>query len=702
MPPPPPLNAPDALAPGGAPYSPPVLIVPPAAFPIYTGVPLSGTQLFFSSALCQTTLTADNGSSLQLAAILGLPQLYPFKLLLEWGTANQEIVFITQAPTGNGPYTFSNVLRAQDGGGLQITHAAGAQVNHGVSAGDLYQIAPVFNVCYYGADPTGLTDSTAAIQSACNAADNSTAGGVVFLPPGTFKISSTLVFGSAVTMRGAGSWSSVLNQVNGLQNAITVTGSGIQNVLIENLSITGPNSGTGVGIYAACNLSATPVMQLVIRNVLIQSMGSHGVQLITPIITTLDNVQSAFCGGRGFSITGDPLAPTYATSVTMISCYANDCGKDGYYIGTVNYCALTGCASDTNGTGYVIAAGQGVTLSGCGAEVIVAKNGLDGTGFKITQDTSGNKSFGVVLSGCTVRANAAVAFWVTGASKNVILEGIAELSVTGSPTASVKTDAGTMSTLNGYTALTATALTAGTYNEMNDGQTGTSSTAGTAFFSQTQATSAMLYGGSPPASLSFAAGLYADANSTISNVGPSGLVSRLQQSQYAATSAVTVATSAAIASLGSLSVNANDPVAGAKYRVTAHGQFGIVSAAPATTYICDLRWGGTGGTLLTSLSSVATATSPLLPATTALTSVPILIEGEVEFRTATTCEAWLRMTWQNSTTAATAATVSLASTVTAVTVTVTPAQLLSLNWTWGTSNAANTITISASDFERVA
>ena len=42
---------------------------------------------------------------------------------------------------------------------------------------------PIFRVTDYGADPTGATDSTLAIQSAINAAI-AAGGGVVFLPAG--------------------------------------------------------------------------------------------------------------------------------------------------------------------------------------------------------------------------------------------------------------------------------------------------------------------------------------------------------------------------------------------------------------------------------------------------------------------------------------------------------------------------------------
>jgi len=66
---------------------------------------------------------------------------------------------------------------------------------------------PVFDVTGYGADPTGATDSTTAIQNAINAA--AVGGGVVFLPAGEFRVSPQgnqclRVSTSNIVIRGAG------------------------------------------------------------------------------------------------------------------------------------------------------------------------------------------------------------------------------------------------------------------------------------------------------------------------------------------------------------------------------------------------------------------------------------------------------------------------------------------------------------------
>lgn len=63
-----------------------------------------------------------------------------------------------------------------------------------------------FNVLDYGADPTGVSDSAAAIQAAITAASASVAGStgaVVYLPTGTYLIGTTITLPNRVGLQGA-------------------------------------------------------------------------------------------------------------------------------------------------------------------------------------------------------------------------------------------------------------------------------------------------------------------------------------------------------------------------------------------------------------------------------------------------------------------------------------------------------------------
>jgi hypothetical protein len=59
------------------------------------------------------------------------------------------------------------------------------------------------NVLDYGADPTGVADSTSAIQTAINTASNAD-GGIVFVPAGSYRCSSGLILKRGVNLVGEG------------------------------------------------------------------------------------------------------------------------------------------------------------------------------------------------------------------------------------------------------------------------------------------------------------------------------------------------------------------------------------------------------------------------------------------------------------------------------------------------------------------
>src|SRR5271170_2416112 len=83
-----------------------------------------------------------------------------------------------------------------------------------LNVADFEEVAPAaprppgsISVLSYGADPTGQTDSTTAIQNAINA--GSAAGKAVYIPPGNFLVTSHLIVNN-VTLIGAGEWYSML------------------------------------------------------------------------------------------------------------------------------------------------------------------------------------------------------------------------------------------------------------------------------------------------------------------------------------------------------------------------------------------------------------------------------------------------------------------------------------------------------------
>jgi hypothetical protein len=86
---------------------------------------------YYVSTTHRTTIVADNGQQITVTNAALLPANFPYKLLVGWGTATQEIIFALSSGGSN----ILNVTRGQDGTAQQV-QAAGVSVDHGVSAAD--------------------------------------------------------------------------------------------------------------------------------------------------------------------------------------------------------------------------------------------------------------------------------------------------------------------------------------------------------------------------------------------------------------------------------------------------------------------------------------------------------------------------------------------------------------------------------------
>jgi parallel beta-helix repeat protein len=112
----------------------------------------------------------------------------------------------------------------------------------------------VGNVLRYGADATGILDSTVAIQAAIDVAAAEGGCGQVYFPAGKFTICATINLRSNVTLVGAG-YTTVLN---GGAASIIFQATGISQFGIENCRISGTGPGvreTTYGVFI-CHASA--------------------------------------------------------------------------------------------------------------------------------------------------------------------------------------------------------------------------------------------------------------------------------------------------------------------------------------------------------------------------------------------------------------------------------------------------------------
>jgi hypothetical protein len=111
--------------------------------------------------------------------------------------------------------------------------SAGGVVSHPID--NTYKLSAQWvDVRKYGADPTGVADSTTSIQSALDLS------GVIYLPKGTYKISSDLTYKSNTVIRGDGYNLTIIRNTTGRTDTKTILrpylGSGSDNVYITGIT----------------------------------------------------------------------------------------------------------------------------------------------------------------------------------------------------------------------------------------------------------------------------------------------------------------------------------------------------------------------------------------------------------------------------------------------------------------------------------
>ncbi|MGW2371651.1 glycosyl hydrolase family 28-related protein [Kitasatospora sp. NPDC001683] len=227
----------------------------------------------------------------------------------------------------------------------------------------------------YGAKGDGVTDDTAAIQNALNAAP---IGGTVYLPPppANYAVSAPLTIPPQVRLLG---WTGThidattctIKPVASFTGAAvlllldqTTGGYALPNVdaHIANLTIDGSNlTGTTIdGIQAQGYVHG-----LTIDNVQIRSMPNHGIATVsnasgTPYSWRVTRVVANACLGYGFSIS--------MTDSTWMDVQAIGCGKSGWYLGPNANSHFLSCRAEWNAyDGFTItgSTGSGAGSGGC-------------------------------------------------------------------------------------------------------------------------------------------------------------------------------------------------------------------------------------------------------------------------------------------------------------------------------------------------
>jgi len=324
--------------------------------------------------------------------IAQLPSSYPYTMLLDWNVTNSyEVITVTGPPTGGGPYTLP-CLRGQDGT-TAVSHTAGAVVNHGVSARDFQEpqnhlgassavhglagtvvgttdtqtltnktftnsnFAGVNNVfpgvswvnvvTQYGADPTGATDSTAAIQAALNATP---LGGITYVPAGKYAVNSQITIPKGVTLRGDQSYRAAANSNSYIRPSATFAGASvftfiagtpsgaIENLVIDGTNLPGGNTVDGIDITGGAKF--WQLIGLQVRN-----FGGYGIY----IYASGGNPDGGYM--RDLSVSGNTLDGiywSYCVDGYATSLHVDGNGASGIHLGNMNNTILVGCKAQQN------------------------------------------------------------------------------------------------------------------------------------------------------------------------------------------------------------------------------------------------------------------------------------------------------------------------------------------------------------------
>jgi len=305
------------------------------------------------------------------------------------------------------------------------------------------------SVKQFGAKGDGATDDTASIQAAIDSL--STAGGSVYFPAGTYVLTSAIQARNALKLFGEGNSATVLYQTN--TSAHGISGTDIISFSIEDLRISGPTTGTGIGIMME-RLNANATNYISIKNVYVRTFGKDGIYVSNGIVSHFETVISETNGANGFNLVG--LNGVIGTSTSLSNCFANANGLSGYRIDTMGYLSLNACAADNNAISYEVLDSIGLSFNGCGSE------GALTAAWKISG------GYGSTITSGWVYLNKGIGVHVTGSAIGITVIGISETSPDPSATAFIKVDAGSKASLLNIHNDTPNVLAGGTTQIFND------------------------------------------------------------------------------------------------------------------------------------------------------------------------------------------------------------------------------------------
>lgn len=176
-----------------------------------------------------------------------------------------------------------------------------------------------FDVRSYGAVGDGSTDDSSAFYQALQAA--AVAGGTVYVPAGTFRVSQQYLTGNGIAVRGAGVGATTVKLKDGLSADNVFSGTSVSDCLVADMTIN-CNRQNYLGATGAVAVFFTLGSRNTIRNVRVTNAFEQGIAIAGATYTTITDVvvdnTVATLGHKDIWI--GKSGSTHSTGTTVDSC----------------------------------------------------------------------------------------------------------------------------------------------------------------------------------------------------------------------------------------------------------------------------------------------------------------------------------------------------------------------------------------------
>ena len=261
--------------------------------------------------------------------------------------------------------TWTNVANYNQGSSNAITRTIQSKLKETVSVID------------FGADPTGVVDSTAAFQNTINYLHNTNNGGILFISPGIYKITSTLFTYPNIRIEGSGITDTVLltnHNSDGIKSIYTINSNTASNVSLNNFTLQNTNSMNAGGGYVDICGSGLELSR-------IHFLGfKYGIILDQTELATvrLNNFDTQLSGGAGIWLVNgaDHTAGAQQGFTNRILITENEINQgtstigiaaDGYISQTIRDNNFNGCSTQIRLASQYVCIIEGNEMEACSA-----------------------------------------------------------------------------------------------------------------------------------------------------------------------------------------------------------------------------------------------------------------------------------------------------------------------------------------------